>query len=224
MTPLEALACGQPLPAEQLEALAEEYPYFASPLLRRLSLPVTAGERRELRMRVAAIVGSRDTLAALFGEEPEEFAAFYPDERKPELSTEDTIESFLDRFGDNLESQAETGGLVPVAPPQIDYAATMLADSQPASYAADDQTSSMLDSFLGAPGSVSADPEPQQPAESAALTESFARIMIKNHNYRKALEIIEALNLNNPEKSVYFADQIRFLRKLILIESKKTSK
>ncbi len=45
--------------------------------------------------------------------------------------------------------------------------------------------------------------------------------MIKNHNYTKALEIISDLSLKNPEKSVYFADQIRFLRKLIIIENKK---
>ena len=43
----------------------------------------------------------------------------------------------------------------------------------------------------------------------------------KNHNYQPALEIIMQLNLNNPEKSIYFADQIRFLRKLILNEAKQ---
>ena len=56
--------------------------------------------------------------------------------------------------------------------------------------------------------------------EASALTEGFAKLMIKNGNYAKALEIIETLYLNNPEKSVYFADQIRFLRKLILNANK----
>lgn len=57
--------------------------------------------------------------------------------------------------------------------------------------------------------------------ESGALSESLAKIMIKNHNYQKALEIISDLHLKNPEKSIYFADQIRFLRKLIVNENKK---
>lgn len=66
-----------------------------------------------------------------------------------------------------------------------------------------------------APAKTGAAPDP------GALSESLARIMIKNHNYTKALEIISGLHLKNPEKSVYFADQIRFLRKLIVNESKK---
>lgn len=57
-------------------------------------------------------------------------------------------------------------------------------------------------------------------AKSNSLSESLAKIMIRNHNYSKALEIISELNLNNPEKSAYFADQIRFLKKLIINENK----
>jgi hypothetical protein len=47
------------------------------------------------------------------------------------------------------------------------------------------------------------------------LTESLARIYIKQKRYYKAIEIIRKLSLKYPEKSVYFADQIRFLEKLI---------
>lgn len=57
--------------------------------------------------------------------------------------------------------------------------------------------------------------------ENASLTESLVRVLIKNHNYSKAIEIISDLSLKNPEKSIYFADQIRFLRKLIINENKK---
>ncbi len=52
--------------------------------------------------------------------------------------------------------------------------------------------------------------------EGASLSESLARAMIKKGNYRKALEIITELSLKNPEKITYFADQIRFLKKLII--------
>lgn len=53
----------------------------------------------------------------------------------------------------------------------------------------------------------------------ATLTESLARIYIKQKRYGQAYEIIERLNLANSEKSSYFAVQMRFLRKLMLIES-----
>lgn len=61
---------------------------------------------------------------------------------------------------------------------------------------------------------------PKEP-ESASLTESLVRVLVKNRNYSKAIEIISDLSLKNPEKSIYFADQIRFLRKLIINENKK---
>ena len=48
------------------------------------------------------------------------------------------------------------------------------------------------------------------------FTETLARIYIKQGQYSKALEIIKRLNLNFPKKNVYFADQIRFLEKLII--------
>jgi len=57
--------------------------------------------------------------------------------------------------------------------------------------------------------------------EDAYFTESLARIFLKQHRYEKALEIINSLYLNFPNKSIYFADQIRYLEKLIRINQKK---
>ena len=51
--------------------------------------------------------------------------------------------------------------------------------------------------------------------EEAFFTESLAKIYIRQGRYSKALEIIKRLNLNYP-KNAYFADQIRFLEKLII--------
>lgn len=48
------------------------------------------------------------------------------------------------------------------------------------------------------------------------LTMTLAKIYIKQQRYEKALEIIRKVSLNNPKKSAYFADQIRFLQKLII--------
>lgn len=53
----------------------------------------------------------------------------------------------------------------------------------------------------------------QMPASS--LSESLAKIYIRQGRYRRAYEILSDLNLKNPEKSIYFADQLRFLRKVI---------
>ncbi len=50
--------------------------------------------------------------------------------------------------------------------------------------------------------------------------ESNVKIFIKQHKYTEAIEILKELNLNNPKKSVYFADQIRFLEKVISITKK----
>ena len=63
--------------------------------------------------------------------------------------------------------------------------------------------------------------EPQNDAENGYYTETLARIYIKQGRYSQALEIIRHLNLHNSKKNAYFADQIRFLQKLIINNNKK---
>ena len=58
--------------------------------------------------------------------------------------------------------------------------------------------------------------ESVDPSEDSCFTETLAKIYIKQQKYSKALEIIKKLSLNNPKKIAYFADQIRFLEKLII--------
>jgi hypothetical protein len=69
----------------------------------------------------------------------------------------------------------------------------------------------------------SAIPEPIEPPleddsleDSMFFTETLSRIYIKQKKYEKAYRIIKQLSLNYPEKNIYFADQIRFLEKLII--------
>ncbi len=56
--------------------------------------------------------------------------------------------------------------------------------------------------------------------EEEYFTETLARIYIKQGRYSKALEIIRRLSLQVPKKNAYFADQIRFLEKLIINSNK----
>ncbi|MDD4198168.1 MAG: hypothetical protein PHZ12_02015 [Paludibacter sp.] len=45
--------------------------------------------------------------------------------------------------------------------------------------------------------------------------EEKSKLYIKQKKYREAIEILKQLNLINPKKSIYFADQIRFLEKVM---------
>lgn len=77
------------------------------------------------------------------------------------------------------------------------------------------QESEYLDEY---PDETDDNTEPEsipEPSEDDLLTESLAKIYIKQKRYEKALEIIKSLSLKYPKKSVYFADQIRYLELLI---------
>ena len=58
--------------------------------------------------------------------------------------------------------------------------------------------------------------EGEKVQEEEYFTETLAGIYIKQGKYSKAVEISKRLNLNYPKKNAYFADQMRFLEKLIL--------
>ncbi len=59
------------------------------------------------------------------------------------------------------------------------------------------------------------DEEGEKDIDESYFTETLAKIYVKQKRYDKALEIIRSINLKNPKKSAYFADQIRFLEKLL---------
>ena len=56
----------------------------------------------------------------------------------------------------------------------------------------------------------------QNAEENEILTEIMAGIYIKQGKYENAVKIIRQLSLKYPKKNRYFADQIRFLEKLII--------
>ena len=56
----------------------------------------------------------------------------------------------------------------------------------------------------------------QNDENNEILTEIMAGIYIKQGKYENAVKIIRQLSLKYPKKNRYFADQIRFLEKLII--------
>ena len=56
--------------------------------------------------------------------------------------------------------------------------------------------------------------------EGDKISEDYVKKLIRDKKYDEAIVILKKLNLINPKKSIYFADQIRFLEKVI-VNSKK---
>lgn len=80
----------------------------------------------------------------------------------------------------------------------------------------------LIDKFIKAkPRKIDISKDPVTPQEMGKLslvedegfvTETLAEIYAKQGKYQKAIKIYEQLSLNNPEKKVFFASRIRFLR------------
>lgn len=68
---------------------------------------------------------------------------------------------------------------------------------------------------------TSSDNEAAEEEDDSCFTETLAKIYVKQQRYSKALEIIKKLSLKYPKKNAYFADQIRFLEKLIINANSK---
>lgn len=192
---------------QEAATLADKYPYFAYAMLMGVRLAPDADARQKMKSRLSANIGDPVALREILHLNSESLAEFYPDALPPQLSTDQTIDTFIDRFG----APGMPVELQPAAPAAIE---DLFPDEFPDTVRkpiAEEVITQMQ------PKEAAEEKQPETPA----LTESFARILIKNKNYSKALTIIEELNLKNPEKSIYFADQIRFLKKLIINQSKK---
>ena len=155
----------------------------------------------------------------------------------------DRTRSLIDNF---LKNNSTTDENVPgrrkltVADATTDYAAFLLdlEDASPEKEANDpdnqraQRDSELIDEFIeNKPGRIVLQdtpeymPEPEDTKEETAeedyFTETLAKIYIKQGRYEKAIEIIRKLHLLYPKKNRYFADQIRFLQKLIINNKNK---
>ena len=233
---------------EWLEEAREKYPYFTLPALLYLHHNKdNEGIDEAVLGQLAVSSPDRKALYAILGEDAEKFVSFYPPEPEPaKPDTDSTLDTFLSTYGNTDEKELELLNRM-IFNPVPDYAQMLAAEeerSRPAVDAATDEEDTLINSFIlknkEKPGyfpteksAETAQVEPEVKTEpidaptvtdDSMLSESLAKIYIKQRKYSKALEIIKTISLKFPEKSIYFADQIRFLRKLIKTEDIKNNK
>lgn len=219
------------------ERLMELYPYFALPasiVLRESGGMMSHEERRRVTRHLARTAPSPVVLATLLNDSDE---PFYPDEKVATPSTESAIDTFLSTYGSGGEDDEVLNRLI--FNPTPDYAQLLAKEEQhnlPSVSDGGDSHDDLLNRFIikqkQQEGSAPQDEPSRIPAvtvenrhsddaaagqqqETSLLSESLAKIFIRQRQYERAYEIISQLSLNYPEKSVYFADQMRFLRKVI---------
>ena len=230
---------------EWVDEMMKQYPYFNLPAL----LAQQRGEvDSDTLARIAIAYPDRKSLYCLLGENADLFANFYPDEQKPSTpTTENTIDTFLNTFGSTSEKELEVLNNL-IFNPVPDYADILAAEEQqsmPQQNEAKTKNEQLINDFIAKskqheghfPTTIikqDNDAEVEQvkndnidkaeEVDASMFSESLAKIYIKQRKYSKALEIITNISLKFPEKSIYFADQIRFLKKLILNEQIKNNK
>ncbi len=204
----------------------------AALLLKYNDARLSEEERARLRARVALLAGDRTSVITMIDPSGRDFSNFYPEEDTAVTpSTENAIDTFLNTYG---HQSPEEDALLErmIFNPVPDYAETLARTEEVApSDAPAGSQDSLIDAFLAAnPVAATSEREPHAAAtppvapstipvnDDSLLSESLAKIFIKQRRYERAYEIISNLSLNYPKKSRYFADQLRFLQKLIIIQ------
>lgn len=179
-------------------------------LLRLAPQMLTAEEAAGYRARVALGGGDPSEVVRTIDPSTEGFAGFYPPEpglKRP--TTENAIETFLQTYGHRTPQEDALLERM-IFNPVPDYAEQLAREEKKSTAPEPSETPKAPRSV---PRKVSTTPKA---APGGLLSESLAKIFIKQGRFERAYEIISNINLNYPEKSRYFADQLRFLEKLII--------
>ena len=194
------------LPA--VRQLYESYPYcgvFAFLYLYNLALAEDVRYPSELR-RLAVLLPDRERLFRLVEAQKEHFTPV--EEAESEEDTFSLIDSFLEGVRSTGEDLPESLHLE--VPAEVgdyfsgqDFAQVDMKDEE------------LLPSKSVKEQEASQTSKSEEVGEDSLLSETLSKIYIQQGHYDKALRIIRSLSLNYPEKSRFFADQIRFLERII---------
>ena len=228
----------------ELRSLLALYPYFQTArllMLQNLYLLHDSSFDEELR-RAAIHITDRRVLFQMIEaahyrlRTPQVQAQKADNEEERENRTISLIDTFLDSIPKEEEDKEKKRKPTP-ADAAVDYVAYLLESET------DDDTGEdvpqligqdLIDTFINndkgkivlnetpeyVPEVEKETVEEELVPEEGFFTETLARIYIKQRRYSKALEIIQRLSLQYPKKNAYFADQIRFLEKLIINSNK----
>lgn len=228
-----------------LRGLLALYPYYQTArllMLQNLYLLHDPSFDEELR-RAAIYITDRKVIfqmveAAHYQLKKEESRA---DKKKEETAdrTSDLIDNFLESIPADANEEGKKEKRKPTpADAAVDYVAYLLETEGETEENKPSRTIALIDDFIEDGGfklpkndmpdyPLEYTPQLEEPTReeqtenSGVFTETLARIYIKQGKYERALDIIERLHKKNPHKSIYYADQMRFLEKLIVNNKNK---
>lgn len=207
----------------RLRATIEKYPYFQTArllYLQNLYILQSSAFEDALRESCLYIADLKVLFHAIHGvdyrvqEDDNAHSSAEPSGDR----TLDLIDQFLSAHGGEQATQLPNRPAIPDYLSLLEYEAKEKQKKD---------SFEVIDNFLSAAHEIKSETE-ALPVETASstdesaqeevevVTERMAHIYIKQQRYEQALEIIRKLELKNQNKSVYFADQIRFLEKLII--------
>lgn len=215
--------------------LISRYPCFLLPAivaLKECRGMLNEKEVKELTLKVALSDPSHAALFDLMSTRAEEFRHFYPEDETPSRpTTEDAIDTFLQRYGGGKNNAEETELLERlIFNPVPDYASVLeqqeAADPHPTTEPLPDSADARIDEFIRKHSPERPEDTPvaveqprvthiPDPSPDSLLSESLAKFHIRRRQYDKALEIIRNLMVSHPAKADQYEAQIRFLKKLI---------
>ena len=233
----------------ELRGLLALYPYYQSArllLLQNLFLLHDPMFNEELRQAALYITDRKvifDLVEAAHYQMPKHQAA-RNEQAKGETKKEDRTISLIDDFLGSIPEEERPDKKKRKRKPTpadaaIDYVAYLLKQENDDEEKTDNESpqlkgQELIDDFINNDGGkiqlqdkptykpeINNEDNTSKDNDEGYFTETLAKIYIKQGRYSKALEIIQRLNLNYPKKSAYFADQIRFLKKLIINEKGK---
>ena len=216
----------------ELRLLVRKYPYFDAArllLLKNLYLLHDIDFGKEMR-RAAIYLKNRRVLFDIMCEYGINDTKTGVSNKSAEEPTVDRTMELIDAFLDTLPT--EHFSLEAEGAAAIDYVSAYLTDKDDAEETPKLRGQELIDNFLAGGEErftlqLAAEPQVETTKEESiqndtktgdetpTFTETLANIYIKQGKYDKAYEILKRLYLDYPNKNRYFADQIRFLEKIV---------